>query len=208
MFCSFCGKQIPDGTSFCPSCGHALPNAERTDNPAVITPQQTVPQAVKNTPRMTTAGTVWCALCLAVNLALAIVGIVVLSSHRGGITGIVAIVAAFVAAFGFMMLLFTDREGFYIVCLAALTGIAANFMVGNALNAVFCILNPVITWFFIKSSWARMGQPFEKPRSRKTALVLACIPYTGFFGFDRLYLGYGWLGFLRASPAAGCWCGM
>jgi hypothetical protein len=204
MFCGFCGKQIYEGTSFCPFCGRALPNAERVVNPAVTTPEQAVPPAVKSAPRMTTAGTVWCALCLAANLALAIVGIVVLSSQRGsGITEVVAIVAAFVAAFGFMMLLFTNREGFYVVCLAALTGIAINFMEGNVLNAVFCILNPVITWFFIKSTWARMGQPFEKPRSRKTALVLACIPYTGWFGFDRFYLGYGWLGFLKAITCGG-----
>jgi hypothetical protein len=150
------------------------------------------------------AAIVWSALCLGANLAIAIVGIVVLSSQRGGsFVGVAVVVAAFVAAFGFTMLLFTNREGFYVICIAAFAAITMNLIVGNMLNTVFGILNPVITWLFIKSSWVRMGEPFEKPKSRKTALILACIPYTGWFGFDRFYLGYGWLGFLKAITCGG-----
>ncbi len=167
-------------------------------------PPQPVQAAAAAAPRLSTAGIVWCALCLAANLALAIIGIVALSEQGGdSFAGVAAIVAAFVATFGFTMLLFTNREGFYVVCLAAAVGILMNFLSGNIINAVFGIVNPVITWLFIKSSWAKMGQPFEKPRSRKAALVLACIPYTGWFGFDRFYLGYGWRGFLKAITCGG-----
>lgn len=39
MFCSNCGKQIPDGSAFCPSCGKGLNNAQQPPLPQQ-TPQQ------------------------------------------------------------------------------------------------------------------------------------------------------------------------
>lgn len=203
MFCSFCGKELADEVNSCSSCGQPLPRAEHAADPAA-TPEQVAPPAVKSAPRMPAAGVVWCAICLAANLALAILGIVALSAQRGGnAAGIVAIIATFVAAFGFVMLLFANREGLYVLCLAALVGVVTNFAVGSWINALFGVLNPVITWLFIRNLWEKMGQPFETPRSRRTALILASIPYTGWFGLDRLYLGYGWLGFLKAITCGG-----
>lgn len=196
MFCNSCGRQITDGASICPACGAALKNegTARTGSPQA-----------KAASRISAAGTVWSTVCLAANLALAIIGIIAVSSRRSGCNaaGIVAIVAAFVAVYGYAILLFACREGFYVICVAALAGVITNILTHNTVNAVFGFVNPVIAWFFIKSSWARMGQAFDKPRNRNTALVLACIPLTGLLGLDRLYLGYGWLGLFKTITYGG-----
>ena len=38
MFCGNCGKQIPDGTSICPSCGYNLDGAEQGNAVNAVTP--------------------------------------------------------------------------------------------------------------------------------------------------------------------------
>jgi len=41
------------------------------------------------------------------------------------------------------------------------------------------------------------------PKSRKTALILACIPHTGWFGIHRMYLGYIGIGILQLLTFGG-----
>lgn len=43
----------------------------------------------------------------------------------------------------------------------------------------------------------------KKPKSKKTALILSAIPYTGIFGIDRFYLGYWGLGVLKFITCGG-----
>lgn len=46
MFCSKCGKQIPDDSTFCPFCGNAVAQAApSTPEPRRAAPQQTAPEA-------------------------------------------------------------------------------------------------------------------------------------------------------------------
>jgi hypothetical protein len=203
MLCGHCGKQLPENIQYCQFCGKRVSETQpfftSVDAQSGVAP----PPFSKAPARMPVSGMVWCALCLAANLAVAIIGVITVSVPRtSSPEGIAAAIAAFAAVFGYIMLLFSNREGFFLVCLAAVAGFVTNLMTGNELNAAFGILNPVITWLLIKSAWQRIGQPFEKPRSRKTALVLASTP-TGFLGFDRFYLGYGWLGLLKAVTFGG-----
>ena len=43
----------------------------------------------------------------------------------------------------------------------------------------------------------------KKPKSKKTAILLSAIPYTGIFGIDRFYMGYWGLGVLKFITAGG-----
>ncbi len=174
MLCGHCGKQLPENIQYCQFCGKRVSETQpfftSVDAQSGVAP----PPFSKAPARMPVSGMVWCALCLAANLAVAIIGVITVSVPRtSSPEGIAAAIAAFAAVFGYIMLLFSNREGFFLVCLAAVAGFVTNLMTGNELNAAFGILNPVITWLLIKSAWQRIGQPFEKPRSRKTALVLA-----------------------------------
>lgn len=40
MFCSYCGQQIPDGSKFCPKCGHKLDVTDEYDNSSSSTSEQ------------------------------------------------------------------------------------------------------------------------------------------------------------------------
>ena len=130
MFCSFCGKELADEVNSCSSCGQPLPRAEHAADPAA-TPEQVAPPAVKSAPRMSAAGVVWCAICLAANLALAILGIVALSAQRGGNAAASSHHSDICGGIWFRDAAFCQREGLYVLCLAALVGVVTNFAVGS-----------------------------------------------------------------------------
>ncbi|MDR3315394.1 MAG: TM2 domain-containing protein [Coriobacteriales bacterium] len=46
--------------------------------------------------------------------------------------------------------------------------------------------------------------PVIKRRRKRTAIILAAIPYTGIFGIDRFYLGYIGMGILKFCTAGAC----
>ena len=50
MFCSFCGREIPEGSRFCPACGQALSAGPEVPSPAPQTPFPPVPQTVVPSP--------------------------------------------------------------------------------------------------------------------------------------------------------------
>ena len=38
MFCGNCGKQLPDGTGICPSCGYNMAAADQVNTSNAMTP--------------------------------------------------------------------------------------------------------------------------------------------------------------------------
>lgn len=44
MFCKNCGKEVPEGTTFCPNCGQAV-NGEQPQQPQQPKPQQGAPKS-------------------------------------------------------------------------------------------------------------------------------------------------------------------
>ena len=80
-----------------------------------------------------------------------------------------------------------------------------------ALPALVSFVNPLITWLLLRKRWDRWPKIEEqrtaanrrtrKPKSRKTALILAALPWTGFLGVDRFYLGYVGIGLLKFFTA-------
>lgn len=53
-----------------------------------------------------------------------------------------------------------------------------------------------------KPKKVRNSKPLKR-KTRKVALILACIPFTGMLGIDRFYLGYVGLGLLKFFTIGG-----
>ena len=167
-------------------------------------------------------GGIWVILCMAGSLALAIVLIVLYATSDGASAlsrlteGQVAMVAAplFLTAIGYLVLLCGKKAGFYVVLAAALFSAVCSLVMQQPLPAVFSFVNPVITWLLLKKRWDRwpeidaqrraVQRAEKKQKSRKVALILAALPWTGLFGVDRFYLGYVGLGLLKFLTAGGC----
>lgn len=167
-------------------------------------------------------GGIWVILCMAGSLALAIVLIVLYATSDGASAlarlteGQVAMVAAplFLTAIGYLVLLCGKKAGFYVVLAAALFSAVCSLVMQQPLPAVFSFVNPVITWLLLKKCWDRwpeidaqrraVQRAEKKQKSRKVALILAALPWTGLFGVDRFYLGYVGLGVLKFLTAGGC----
>lgn len=167
-------------------------------------------------------GGIWVILCMAGSLALAIVLIVLYATSDGASAlarlteGQVAMVAAplFLTAIGYFVLLCGKKVGFYVVLAAALFSAVCSLVMQQPLPAVFSFVNPVITWLLLKKRWDRwpeidaqrraVQRAEKKQKSRKVALILAALPWTGLFGVDRFYLGYVGLGVLKFLTAGGC----
>lgn len=167
-------------------------------------------------------GGIWVILCMAGSLALAIVLIVLYATSDDASAlarlteGQVAMVAAplFLTAIGYLVLLCGKKVGFYVVLAAALFSAVCSLVMQQPLPAVFSFVNPVITWLLLKKRWDRwpeidaqrraVQRAEKKQKSRKVALILATLPWTGLFGVDRFYLGYVGLGVLKFLTAGGC----
>ena len=167
-------------------------------------------------------GGIWVILCMAGSLALAIVLIVLYATSDGASAlarlteGQVVMVAAplFLTAIGYLVLLCGKKAGFYVVLAAALFSAVCSLVMQQPLPAVFSFVNPVITWLLLRKRWDRwpeidmqrraVQRAEKKQKSRKVALILAALPWTGLFGVDRFYLGYVGLGVLKFLTAGGC----
>ena len=164
----------------------------------------------------------WLCLCLVGSLAMAIVFIVLFanggpSSPLGGLTVtqlVLIVTSLFLTAAGYLILLCGKKAGFYAVLAVAVFSAVCSLIAKTALPALFSFVNPLITWLLLRKRWDRWPKIEEqrtaanrrtrKPKSRKTALILAALPWTGLFGVDRFYLGYVGLGVLKFLTAGGC----
>ena len=150
--------------------------------------------------KMSIGARIWICLCLAASLAMAIVFIVLFalsdrSAPFAGLTAgqLAAIVAPlFLTAAGYLILLCGKKAGFYVILAVAVFCAVFALIAKMLLPALFSFLNPLITWLLLRKRWDRwheidkqrmaVRRKSKKLKRRKTALLLAALPWTGFLG--------------------------
>ena len=173
--------------------------------------------------KMSILARVWISLCMAACVvALVFLFIAMLANNgaaadRGGAMLawlIVSVIACFLFLAGYIILMCCQKAGFFFVMAVAFAYAAFCFAVKMATPAYLSLIHPAVTLLLIRSHWGRWTEASEKkaqvrretrkPKSRKAALILAALPWTGFLGVDRFYLGYIGLGILKFLTAGGC----
>ena len=182
---------------------------------------------------MSIGARIWISLCMAACVAVAVFLFIAMLANNGAVASrggmvlsqlIVAIVVCYLSLAGYIVLMTCKKAGFYIVL-----GVAAAYAVfalatKQWVPALISLVHPFVTWLLVRPWWDRWSQPKRaaavegqeltaeraapvvdrKPKSRKAALILAALPWTGLLGVDRFYLGYVGLGILKLLTAGGC----
>ena len=179
MFCARCGTPVNSNARFCPSCGATLGQSQpSTPAPAVPTwqPQPSAPAApiyaappqfpdysqppLIRQSKLSTGAKVWCWLCIIANFIAANLNVVAATTSRGltdQVLGllIVSTLLAYTAFSGYIVLLCGKKAGFWMICAAAVLCAILNLVALAIPQAAFNLLNPIITWLFIRENWSR-----------------------------------------------------
>ena len=142
MYCFNCGAQLPDSAKFCVGCG----------NPTAVASTPTAsPVPAK---KLSGGARAWIIICIVANAAVG-VSLVALSSATGDSSAYIVLpgLFSFAVVAGYSILLSGKKVGFYVVCCCAFVVMIVNFVSGNIPQGVFCVVNPVITWFVVRSLW-------------------------------------------------------
>jgi len=194
-FCANCGQRLPTSFKFCNKCGHTMAPSKSAEVPAAqgspqphptypknnqaysgqlytqntqsyTTPYPAIPASAK---KLSGGAKAWIIICLVVN---AIIGfsLIAISSNTGDSSAYIVLpgLLSFAVVTGYGMLLAKKRAGFYVVCICAFIAMIFNFVAGNILQAIFGILNPVITWLLVRNLWDKTPsvnpiQPVSQP---------------------------------------------
>jgi hypothetical protein len=104
------------------------------------------------TKKLSTSAVVWGWICLAANIAAGTLS-VVYNMDKNDEIAIIGLFIGFLCAGGYALLLAGKKAGFFIICGTAILGAIFSIIARMYPQAVFCFLNPLITWFFIKGNW-------------------------------------------------------
>lgn len=173
--------------------------------------------------KMSILARVWISLCMVACVAAVVFLFIAMLANNGAAASqggtmlawlIVSVVNCFLCLAGYIILMCCRKAGFFFVMAVAFAYAMFCFAVKMASPGYLSLAHPAITLLLIRDRWGRWEEAAErkaevrrrtkKLKSRKTALILAALPWTGFLGIDRFYLGYIGLGILKFLTAGGC----
>ena len=166
--------------------------------------QAYTPQPAQKDKRLNIVAIIWCWICLVANLAAfgILLGFAVATMSEDPLT-VLSIVTSLITAIGFIILLPGRKEGLVFMNIGAAANLVLGIIQGNLIVIIAAAFFILITWFVVIPSWKNLNQPGVKHKSKKVAIVLAALPWTGFFGIDRFYLGHIWMGLLKFITGGG-----
>lgn len=121
---------------------------------------------------------IWISFCIVANLAVIVLGAVAFGSGiyepLNSLTEsqqMLVILPYVVILAGYIVLMCGKKSGYFIVFVAAIINAIYSLSISLWLPALFCLLNPVITWLLVRSRWAHWKEIDEQNREIRKQLA-------------------------------------
>ncbi|MCL1793603.1 MAG: hypothetical protein FWG34_07015 [Oscillospiraceae bacterium] len=139
----------------------------------------------------------WLIICLAANTALGIFALALVEVATIPGLMVLSSVLSFGAAIGFATLLASKKTGFYIIAACVSVAFVINIVTMNFGQAIFGLLNPLITWGFVNKLWDKSHGPESAGANSaiKMPFVICIIgaAFAGILGMTGYFLHFSLL---------------
>ena len=104
---------------------------------------------ILNIKKHSTVAKIWIILCIVANIVIPQLSFELVENSQY----VISLVFGALTATGYCILLAGKKTGYYIICVCAGITIIISIVFKYYAQAIFGIINPVITWFMIKAKW-------------------------------------------------------